>query len=82
MIIRWKQVSATLYVAKWQDRNFELRYEGHTWELWVNETRNKNRWGQLSQAQDYVEVEMQKIIRNLGEKVVAKQRPLSVVRNA
>jgi hypothetical protein len=79
MILRWKVLTATEQVAKWQGHSLSFTYvpELHRWCVFVDGQRCKDRWLTPRAAQEAIDARMEVMIVNLSPGVQAKQRPLS-----
>ena len=75
MIIRWKMVGATEYVAVWQSKSLSIRYTVESrWRVYVDEERVKGVWFTPQAAMEAVDVAACKVIKALGRSVQAAQR--------
>lgn len=67
MICQWKRISATEWVARWQEQRLTLRYETAVgWRLHIDErgarTVVKKAWPSLSAAKAAIDTKQNKII--------------------
>lgn len=78
MIVRWKRVDASLYVASWQGMALELRHTREGWRHWVDGRRVKGSWPTALRAMDAAEDAMNRVLRGLMEERRAAQCPLAL----
>lgn len=75
MIVHWKKISASEFVAKWQGLNLALRYLGEEsrWRAYVNEKRCVPAWNSYFAAQETVDSIINKLLAEVRPALLAQQ---------
>jgi hypothetical protein len=83
LVVNWKRIGATEYVAKWQGINLSLQYltgGKPEWRLFADGQKVREVWTSVKSAMDAIEAGVERELKKLSAAAVAIQRPLSTER--